>query len=46
MPPGLVVVDGDLQELKRGNLLLEKEKLSLEIQFLQAKISKLNQMDA
>lgn len=43
VPPGLV--DGDLLELKRGNLLLEREKLNLEIQILRAKMAKLNQGD-
>lgn len=38
--PGLVVVDADLLELKRGNLLLEREKLSLEIQILRAKLAR------
>merc|ERR1719498_801137 len=33
----LMAVDEDLLELKRGNLLLEREKLSLEIQILRAK---------
>lgn len=37
------VPDADLLELKRGNLLLEREKLNLEIQFLQAKLEKFNQ---
>lgn len=32
-------------ELKRGNLLLEREKLGLEIQILRAKMAKLNQVD-
>lgn len=44
--PGMVAVGADLLELKRENLLLEREKLSLEIQFLQAKMAKLNQEDA
>lgn len=44
VPPGLV--DRDLLELKRGNLLLEREKLNLEIQILRAKMAKLNQGDA
>lgn len=43
VPPGLV--DRDLLELKRGNLLLEREKLNLEIQILRAKMAKLNQGD-
>lgn len=43
---GLVVVDGDLLELKRGNLLLEREKLSLEIQILRLKMAKMNGNDA
>ncbi|XP_035518727.1 deoxyribonuclease-1-like [Morone saxatilis] len=42
-PRGLVVVDADLLELKRGNLLLEREKLGLEIQILRAKMTKINQ---
>lgn len=37
---GLVVVDADLLELKRGNLLLEREKLSLEIQILRGKLAR------
>lgn len=41
--PGVVAVDADLMELKRGNLLLEREKLGLEIQILRAKMAKLNQ---
>lgn len=45
LPPGMVAVDADLMELKRGNLLLEREKLGLEIQILRAKMSKLNQGD-
>lgn len=44
-PPGLVTVDADLLELKRSNLLLEREKLSLEIQILRAKMAKLKQRD-
>ncbi|XP_042351847.1 deoxyribonuclease 1 like 4, tandem duplicate 1 [Plectropomus leopardus] len=35
----LVVVDEDLLELKRGNLLLEREKLNLEIQILRMKVA-------
>lgn len=31
----------DLQELKRGNLLLEREKLNLEIKMLGLKMGKL-----
>lgn len=46
VPPGFVAVDRDLLELKRGNLLLEREKLNLEIQILRAKMAKLNQGDA
>ncbi|XP_034021256.1 deoxyribonuclease-1-like [Thalassophryne amazonica] len=38
----LPVLDGDLLELKRGNLLLEREKLSLEIQILRLKLDKLS----
>lgn len=45
LPPGMVAVDADLMELKRGNLLLEREKLGLEIQILRAKMAKLNQVD-
>ncbi|XP_041639256.1 deoxyribonuclease 1 like 4, tandem duplicate 1 [Cheilinus undulatus] len=41
--PGLVAVDKDLLELKRGNLLLEREKLNLEIQILRAKLAKMNE---
>ncbi|XP_056156873.1 deoxyribonuclease 1 like 4, tandem duplicate 1 [Lampris incognitus] len=37
---GLPGQDADLVELKRGNLLLEREKLSLEIQILRAKLAK------
>ncbi|XP_041810717.1 deoxyribonuclease gamma-like isoform X2 [Chelmon rostratus] len=44
-PRRLVAVDEDLLELKRGNLLLEREKLSLEIQILRAKMAKLNRGD-
>lgn len=44
--PGMVAVDADLLELRRGNLLLEREKLSLEIQILRAKMAKLNREDA
>ncbi|XP_034538040.1 deoxyribonuclease-1-like [Notolabrus celidotus] len=40
-PPRLVAVEEDLLELKRGNLLLEREKLSLEIQLLKVKMAKL-----
>lgn len=46
LPPGMVAVDADLMELKRGNLLLEREKLGLEIQILRAKMVKLNMRDA
>ncbi|KAM7005490.1 deoxyribonuclease 1 like 4, tandem duplicate 1 isoform 1-T1 [Tautogolabrus adspersus] len=42
--PRLVVVDEDLLELKRGNLLLEREKLGLEIQILRAKMAKMSHM--
>lgn len=42
----MVAVDADLLELKRGNLLLEREKLGLEIQILRAKMAKLNRDDA
>ncbi|XP_074528427.1 deoxyribonuclease 1 like 4, tandem duplicate 1 isoform X2 [Halichoeres trimaculatus] len=41
-PQRLVVLDQGLLELKRENLLLEREKLSLEIQILRAKFAKLN----
>ncbi|KAG8007955.1 Deoxyribonuclease-1-like 1, partial [Nibea albiflora] len=41
----LVVVDEDLLQLKRGNLLLEREKLGLEIQILRAKMAKLANRD-
>lgn len=34
--------DKDLLELKRGNLLLEREKLGLEIQILRLKKAKMN----
>lgn len=43
LPPGVLAVEADLMELKRGNLLLEREKLGLEIQILRAKMAKLNQ---
>lgn len=43
--PRFVSVDEDLLELKRGNLLLEREKLSLEIQILRAKMAKMNRAD-
>lgn len=43
MGPLAVETDADLLELKRGNLLLEREKLNLEIQILQAKLEKFNQ---
>lgn len=43
---GLMAVDSDLLELKRGNLLLEREKLNLEIQILQAKMAKMKRGDA
>ncbi|XP_070758634.1 deoxyribonuclease-1-like [Enoplosus armatus] len=45
VPPRPVVVDEDLLELKRGNLLLEREKLSLEIQILRVKMAKMNSFD-
>ncbi|XP_011615749.2 deoxyribonuclease 1 like 4, tandem duplicate 1 [Takifugu rubripes] len=41
--PLAVETDADLLELKRGNLLLEREKLNLEIQILRAKLEKFNQ---
>lgn len=31
----------DIQEIKRGNLLLEREKLNLEIQMLRMQMAKL-----
>ncbi|XP_059184089.1 deoxyribonuclease-1-like [Centropristis striata] len=40
--PRLVLVDENLLELKRGNLLLEREKLSLEIQILRLKMAKMS----
>lgn len=43
--PPVVETEADLLELKRGNLLLEREKLNLEIQILRAKMEKLNQGD-
>ncbi|KAM3621243.1 uncharacterized protein V6R79_008356 [Siganus canaliculatus] len=42
---GPAVVDQDLLELKRGNLLLEREKLNLEIQILRAKMTKMERGD-
>lgn len=36
------LVAEELLELKRGNLLLEREKLNLEIQILRAKVAKNN----
>ncbi|XP_054473378.1 deoxyribonuclease 1 like 4, tandem duplicate 1 [Anoplopoma fimbria] len=44
-PPRLVVVDEDLMELKRGNLLLEREKLGLEIQMLRLKMANMIRRD-
>ncbi|TNN24032.1 hypothetical protein EYF80_065845 [Liparis tanakae] len=43
-PSGLKppLVDEDLQDLKRGNLLLEREKLSLEIQMLRMKMASMS----
>lgn len=38
----LSILDGDLLELKRGNLLLEREKLNLEIQILRMKAAKMS----
>lgn len=38
--------DDDLIELKRGNLLLEREKLNLEIQILRMKFAKMSNGDA
>lgn len=35
----------DLQELKKGNLLLEREKLNLEIKMLKLKMAKLGLQD-
>lgn len=40
--PPAVETEADMLELKRGNLLLERQKLTLEIQILQAKMEKLN----
>ncbi|GAA6216896.1 deoxyribonuclease-1-like [Lates japonicus] len=45
-PSRLLAIDEDLLELKRGNLLLEREKLSLEIQILRQKITQMNSGDA
>ncbi|XP_037621647.1 deoxyribonuclease 1 like 4, tandem duplicate 1 [Sebastes umbrosus] len=45
VPPRPVVVDEDLLELKRGNLLLEREKLSLEIQILRLKMANMSRGD-
>ncbi|XP_060897801.1 deoxyribonuclease 1 like 4, tandem duplicate 1 isoform X2 [Labrus mixtus] len=42
LQPWLGVVDKDLLELKRGNLMLEREKLGLEIQILRAKMAKMD----
>ncbi|XP_029908186.1 deoxyribonuclease 1 like 4, tandem duplicate 1 [Myripristis murdjan] len=42
---GLVVLDKEMVEMKRGNLLLEREKLSLEIQILRLKMAKLSESD-
>nr|XP_020507805.1 deoxyribonuclease gamma-like isoform X1 [Labrus bergylta] len=42
LQPRLVFFDEELLELKRGNLLLEREKLGLEIQFLRAKMAKMD----
>ncbi|XP_022597934.1 deoxyribonuclease-1-like isoform X1 [Seriola dumerili] len=42
IPQRLLAMDEDLLELKRGNLLLEREKLSLEIKILQQKMAKMN----
>ncbi|XP_071350178.1 deoxyribonuclease-1-like [Trachinotus anak] len=44
-PPGPRAMDEDLLELKRGNLLLEREKLSLEIKILQQKFARMNHSD-
>lgn len=41
-----MAVDAELLELKRSNLLLEREKLGLEIQILRAKMAKLKQADS
>ncbi|XP_019735072.1 deoxyribonuclease 1 like 4, tandem duplicate 1 isoform X2 [Hippocampus comes] len=38
-------LDSELLELQRGNLLLEREKLKLEIQILQMKLAKMRQGD-
>ncbi|XP_034442426.1 deoxyribonuclease 1 like 4, tandem duplicate 1 [Hippoglossus hippoglossus] len=45
VPVGLVPLDEDLLELKRGNLLLEREKLQLEIQILRQKMAQMNSGD-
>ncbi|XP_061833575.1 deoxyribonuclease-1-like isoform X3 [Nerophis lumbriciformis] len=39
------LLDGELLELKRGNLLLEREKLNLEIQILRMKLSRMTHGD-
>ncbi|XP_056292539.1 deoxyribonuclease gamma-like [Pseudoliparis swirei] len=39
------LVDDDLQDLKRGNLLLEREKLSLEIQILRMKMASMSRQE-
>ena len=42
VPPGLLAMNEDLLDLRRGNLLLEREKLSLEIQILRQKMAKIS----
>ncbi|XP_054640486.1 deoxyribonuclease 1 like 4, tandem duplicate 1 [Dunckerocampus dactyliophorus] len=39
------LLDGELLEMKRGNLLLEREKLNLEIQILKMKLAKMTRGD-
>lgn len=43
---GLVLVRDDLVEMKRENLLLEREKLSLEIQILRLKMARMTSLDS
>ncbi|XP_024857949.1 deoxyribonuclease 1 like 4, tandem duplicate 1 [Kryptolebias marmoratus] len=45
-PGGLLVMNEDLLELKRGNLLLEREKLNLEIQLLRLKVAQMSAGEA
>ncbi|XP_058486479.1 deoxyribonuclease 1 like 4, tandem duplicate 1 isoform X1 [Solea solea] len=42
VPLGLVTLDQDLLDLKRENLLLEREKLQLEIMILRKKMARMN----